>query len=162
MGHICSTPRHRIPAICSAASIQEELVERSGQSNSSITGSCITVDTLQFRDVRKWIELIGLIAALPLMYFVMYVAYKLLSWLEILQKCQQKSRNICQSLQQKWRAQNFRQQELCDEEQLPDRIVNPCEYQQLSQNMDSDENSSETDNLPTIGAYTNDDGSIQQ
>ena len=28
----------------------------------------------------------------------------------------------------------MRQQELCDEGQLPDRLENPCEYQQLSQN----------------------------
>ena len=43
----------RIPIVCSAASIQEELAEHSGQCNSSITGSCITVDTLQFRDTKK-------------------------------------------------------------------------------------------------------------
>ena len=47
MGH------HRIPAVCSAASIQEELAEHSGQCNSRIAGSCITVDTLQFRDTKK-------------------------------------------------------------------------------------------------------------
>ena len=79
----------------------------------------------------KWIQLIEFIVALPMMYFVLYVAYRLLSWLEIFQKCQQKSRNICQSLQQRWRGHNMRQQELCDEEQLPDRMVNPFEYQQL-------------------------------
>ena len=37
----------------------------------------------------------------------------------------------------------MRQQELCDEEQLPDRLVNPCEYQQLPQNRDNDEDGSE-------------------
>ena len=109
----------------------------------------------------KWIQLIGFIAALPLMYFVMYVAYKLLSWLEILQKCQQKSRSICQFLQQRWQDHNFRQQEFCDEGQLPDRMENPCEYEQLPQNRDNDEDGSETDNLPTLGAYTNDYGSTQ-
>ena len=111
---------------------------------------------------EKWIELVGLIAALPLVYFVMYVAYKLLLWLGILQKCQQKSRNIYQFLQQRWRGHNMRQQELCDEEQLPDRMVNPCEYQQLSQNENNDEDHPETENLATRGAYTNDYGSIQQ
>ena len=109
----------------------------------------------------KWIQLIGFIAAVPLMYFVMYVAYKLLSWLEILQKCQQKSRSICQTLQQRWRGHHFRQQELCDEGQLPDRMENPCEYQQLPQNRDNNEDGSETDILPTLGAYTNDYGAIQ-
>ena len=110
----------------------------------------------------RWIQLEVFIAALPLMYFVMYVAYRLLSWLGILQKCQQKSRSICQSLQQKWQGHHFRQQELCDEEQLPDRMENPCEYEQLTQNRDSNEDGSETDRLPSIGAYTNDYGSIQQ
>ena len=109
----------------------------------------------------RWIQLSVFIAALPLMYFVMYVACKLLSWLGILQKCQQKSRNICQSLQQRWQGHNFRQQELCDQEQLPDRMENPCEYQQLPQNMDNNEDGSETDNLPIIGAYTNNCGSIK-
>ena len=116
-----------------------------------------TLDTPQ----GKWIQLIGFIAAVPLMYFVMYVVCKLLSWLEILQKCQQMSRSICQFLQQRWRAHNFRQQEFCDEGQLPDRMENPCEYEQLPQNRDDDEGGSETDNLPTLGAYTNDYGSTQ-
>ena len=98
---------------------------------------------------RKWIELIGFIAALPLIYFVMYVAYRLLLWLGILQKCQQKSRSICQSLQQRWRGHNMRQQELCDG-QLPDRMVNPCEYQQLPQNRDNNEDGSKTENLPIL------------
>ena len=108
----------------------------------------------------KWIQLIEFIVALPMMYFVLYVACKLLSWLGIVQKCQQKSRNICQSLKQRWRGRNMRQQELCDEEQLPDRVVNPFEYQQLPQNKDNDEDGSKTENLPIIGAYTNDYGSV--
>ena len=109
----------------------------------------------------QWIQLAEFIAALPLMYLVMYVAYKLLSWLGLLQKCQQKSRNICQSLQQRWRGHNMRQQELHDEEQLPNRLENPCEYQQLSQNGSNDEDGTESDNSPIIGAYTNDYGSTQ-
>ena len=52
----------------------------------------------------------------------------------------------------------MRQQELCDEGQLPDRLENPCEYQQLSQNENNDDNGTETDNSPIIGAYTNDYG----
>ena len=55
----------------------------------------------------------------------------------------------------------MRQQELCDEEQLPDRLENPCEYQQLSQNGSKDKNRPETDNSPISGAYTNDYGSTQ-
>ena len=39
-------------------------------------------------------------------------------------------------------------------------MENPCEYEQLPQNRDNDENGLETDNLPTVGAYTNDYGSI--
>ena len=112
------------------------------------------------------IQLVGFIIALPLVYFVVYVTYRLLSWLEILQKCRQKLRSISQSIQQRWQGQNIRQQELCDEElcdeeQLPDRMVNPCEYQPLLENRDEDENEdgSETDILPVIGAYTNDYGS---
>ena len=55
-----------------------------------------------------------------------------------------------------------RQQELHDEEQLPDRLENPCEYQQLSQNRNNNKDGSETDNLPvSIEAYTNDYGSTQ-
>ena len=110
----------------------------------------------------EWIQLAGSVIALPLVYFVVYVAYRLLSWLEILQKCQQKLRSISQSIQQRWHGQNLRQQELCDdEEQLPDRMVNPCEYQPLPENRDNDEgDGSETDNLPVIGAYTNDYGSV--
>ena len=104
----------------------------------------------------RWIQLSVFIAALPLMYFVMYVAYRLLSWLGILQKCQQKSKNICQSLQQRWQGHNFRQQEMCDEEQLPERMMNPCEYQQLPQNNNNneDEDGSEI-------AYICDYGSMQ-
>ena len=45
----------------------------------------------------EWIQLTVFIEALPLMYFVVYVTYRLLSSLEILQKCQQKSRDVCQS-----------------------------------------------------------------
>ena len=48
---------------------------------------------------RKWIQLAGLIVAIPLVYFVTYTACRLFSWLQLPQKCQQKSRNICQSLQ---------------------------------------------------------------
>ena len=33
-------------------------------------------------------------------------------------------------------------------------MENPCEYQQLPQNMDSSDDS-EADSLPIIGAYTN-------
>ena len=105
-------------------------------------------------------QLIGFIASIPLVYFVMYVAYKIISWLRILQKFQQKSKDICQFLQQRWQGHDFRQQGLCDEEQLPDRLINPCEYQPLPQNRDKDEDGSETDNLPVIGAYANEYGSI--
>ena len=108
----------------------------------------------------RWIQLSVFIAAFPLMYFVMYVVCKLLSWLEILQKCQQKSKNICQFLQQRWHGHNFRQQEFCDEGQLPDRVVNPFEYQQLPQNEDNNRDGSITENLPIVGAYTNDYGSV--
>ena len=40
-------------------------------------------------------------------------------------------------------------------------MVNPCEYQPLPENRDKDEDEdgTETDNLPVIGAYTNDYGS---
>ena len=134
MGHICGSSYHWIPAVCSAASIQEKLAEHSGQCTSSITGSRSTVGILYSIETQgRWIQLSVFIAALPLMYFVMYVACKLLSWLGILQKCKQKSKNICQSL-----GHNFRQQELCDEGHLPDRVVNPFEYQQLPQNQDND------------------------
>ena len=40
-----------------------------------------------------------------------YVACKLLSWLGVFQKCKQKSRSICQFLQQNWQGHHFRQQE---------------------------------------------------
>ena len=103
----------------------------------------------------RWIQLSVFIAALPLMYFVVYVAYRLLSWLGILQKCQQKSKNICQSLHHRWQGHNIRQQELCDG-QLPERMMNPCEYQQLPQNNNNneDEDGSEI-------AYICDYGSMQ-
>ena len=82
----------------------------------------------------QWIQLTGFIATLPLIYFLTYVAYRLLLWLRILQKCQQKSRNVCQYLQQRWQGHCFMQQGLYNEEQLPDGLVNPCEYQPLPQN----------------------------
>ena len=53
----------------------------------------------------------------------------------------------------------MRQRKLCDEEQLPDRLENPCEYQQLPQNENNDDDGTETDNSLIIGAYTN--GSTQ-
>ena len=42
-----------ITAGCSTAPLQEKLAEHFGQSNFSITGSFLTVDTLQFEDRRK-------------------------------------------------------------------------------------------------------------
>ena len=107
-----------------------------------------------------WIQLVGFIIPLPLAYFVVYVVYRLLTWFEVPQKCWRKLRSISQSLHRRWQGHNFRQ-ELCDEEQLPDRMVNPCEYQPLPQNRNNDEDDdfSETDTLPVIGAYTNDYGS---
>ena len=162
MDPIHSSPYHWIPAVSSAASIQEELAEHSGQYNTRIAGFWNTVGTLHFRDTRT-VDPIGMVhySSIPLMYFVIYVACRLLSWLGIFQKCQQKSKSICQFLQQRWQGHHFRQQELCDG-QLPDKMENPCEYEQLTQNRDSKEDGSETDRLPSIGAYTNDYGSIQQ
>ena len=111
-----------------------------------------------FETEGKLIQLIGLIVSIPLVYFAMYVAFKIISWLRILQKFQQKSKDIFQFLQQRWQGQNFRQG-LRDEEQLPDRMVNPCEYQPLPQNRNNNEDGSETDNLPVF-LYTNVYGSI--
>ena len=53
MDHMYHNPYHSITAVCSTAPIQEELAEHFRQSNFSITGSCRTVDTLQFEDKRK-------------------------------------------------------------------------------------------------------------
>ena len=105
-----------------------------------------------------WIQLVGFIIPLPLVYFVAYVAYRLLTWFEVPQKFWRKLRSISQSLHRRWQGHNFRQ-ELCDEEQLPDRMVNPCEYQPLPQNRNNNEDGSETDNLPVF-LYTNVYGSI--
>ena len=152
MDPIHSSSYDWISAVCSAASVQEELAKHSGQCNSRIAGSWITLDTLE--TTRKMDSII---------YFVMCVVCKLLSWLGIFQKCQQKSINICPVPATKVQGCHFRQQELCDEEQLPDRMENPCEYEQLTQNRDNnneDEDGLETDNLPTLGAYTNDYGSF--
>ena len=52
MDPIHSYPYHWISVVCSAATIQEELAEHSGQSTSSITGSRRTVDTLHYTDTR--------------------------------------------------------------------------------------------------------------
>ena len=84
-----------------------------------------------YSTMSQWIQLAGLIATLPLIYFLTYVAFRLLLWFRILQKCQQTSRNFCWYIQQRWKSNCFRQQELCDEGQIPDRMVNPCEYQPL-------------------------------
>ena len=53
MATLSGIPYRWIPAVCSATSVQEELAEHSGQCTSSITGSCSTVGTVQFRDTRK-------------------------------------------------------------------------------------------------------------
>ena len=53
MDPIHGYPYHWISVVRSAASVQKELAERSGQCNSSITGSWITVDTVQFRDTKQ-------------------------------------------------------------------------------------------------------------
>ena len=53
MDHEYYNPCHSITAGCFTAPIQEELGEHSRQSNFSIRGSCLTVDTLQFEDRRK-------------------------------------------------------------------------------------------------------------
>ena len=95
---------------------------------------------------RKWMQLVGFIAALPLVYFVIYVVYRLFSWFGLCQKCHQMSRNICQSLQQRW--QGHGQQEMCNEEQ---QIVNRFEYQPLPQNRDKDEDGLEAD---TVSVHT--------
>ena len=44
---------HRIPAVCSAASVQEEMAEHFGQCTSSITWSRSSVGILQYRYKRK-------------------------------------------------------------------------------------------------------------
>ena len=77
----------------------------------------------------EWIQLTAFIEALPLVYFVVYVTYRLLSSLEILQKCQQKSRDICQFHLQRWQGHTFGRQELYDEEQFSQMRVDPHEYQ---------------------------------
>ena len=109
----------------------------------------------------KCIQLAVFIEALPLIYFVVYVTYRLLSWLEILQKCQQKSRDICQFPLQRWQGHIFRQQGSCDEEQLSHMMVNPCECQPLPQNRDRDgDDGSETDNMQIVVANINGYGSV--
>ena len=120
----------------------------------------LILHSIQVGNKAVWIQLVGFIIPLPLVYFVAYVAYRLLTWFEVPQKCRRKLRSISQSLQRRRQGHNFRQ-ELCDEEQLPDRMVNPCEYQPLpeNRNKNEDEDFSETDTLPVIGAYTNDYGS---
>ena len=103
----------------------------------------------------QWIQLAGFIATLPLIYFLTYVAYRLLLWLRILQKCQQKSRNVCQYLQQRWQGHCFMQQGLYNEEQLPAGMVNPCEYQPLPQNRNKErDGSSETASCDATGFYS--------
>ena len=110
----------------------------------------------------KWINLVGFIAALPMMYFVTYVSCRFLLWSGVLRKCKQKSRNIYHSLQQRWKGHNFRHQELYDEDQLPDRLVNPLNYPsepQDRENKDEENIVSESENLPIVSAYTKDYGS---
>ena len=85
---------------------------------------------------RKWTQLAGFIATLPLVYFVTYTVGKLFSWLELRQKCQQRSGNICQSLQLRWQGHYFGQQGLCDGKQLSDRMLNSCECQPLLHNIE--------------------------
>ena len=53
MDHSSDNLYDRLPAVCSAASIQERLVEHSGQSYSSITGACSTVGMSQYRNTRS-------------------------------------------------------------------------------------------------------------
>ena len=58
------------------------------------------------------------------------------------------------------RPYNFRHQDWYDEEQLPDRLVNPLKYQSEAQNREDDGDvGSERENLPIVSAYTNDYGS---
>jgi len=59
----------------------------------------------------KWFQSAGLLTAVPLLYLVMYATYKLLSFLGVLEKCQQLSRYLQQSLQQRWQHCKCRQQE---------------------------------------------------
>ena len=66
------------------------------------------------------------------------------------------SRNICQSLQQRW--QGHGQQEMCNEEQ---QIANPFEYQPMLQNRDKDEDGLEADTVSVIGVHTQNYHSIQ-
>ena len=114
-----------------------------------------------FETHEKWFQSAGLLTALPLVYFVVYTVYRLLSWLGVLQKFQQKLRNIWQSLQQRWWAYNVQQQEHFDDDQLPDRLVNPCQYQPLPQDarVEGEEQYGVTENLPIVEAFTNDYGS---
>jgi len=110
----------------------------------------------------KWFQSAGLLTAVPLLYLVVYATYKLLSLLGVLQKCQQLSRYLQQSLQQRWQPCKCRQQEHCDEEQLPDRMVNPNEYDSLLHNrrdVDDQDNSMSENPFP-VGAYTNDYGTM--
>ena len=55
------------------------------------------------------------------------------------------------------------EQEHFDDDQLPDRLVNPCQYQPLPQDaqVESEEQDSATENLPIVEAYTIDYGSTR-
>ena len=112
----------------------------------------------------KWFQSAGFLTAVPLLYLVIYATYKLLSFLRVLQKCQQLSRYLQQSLQQRWQRCKCRQQEHCDEEQLPDRMVNPNEYDPLLHNRrdvdDRDNSMTENPLIFPVGAYTNDYGTM--
>ena len=145
---------------CSTAPIQEKLAEHFGQSDLASQGLSSLWILYNLKTEGKWINLVGFIAALPMMYFVVYVTCRFLLWSGVLRKCTQKLRNIIQSLQQKWKGHNFRHQELYDEEQLPDRLVNPLKYRSEPQDReDEDDIGSESENLPIVSAYTNDYGS---
>ena len=56
MDPIHGCPYHWISVVCSAASVQEELAEHSGQSTSSITGSWNTLGTLQYRETTTKVD----------------------------------------------------------------------------------------------------------
>ena len=89
-------------------------------SSFSITVSCIIVGTLQFRDTRK-ADSVGIVHCSTTTDVLCYVCSMQTPFM-VRNTSEMSTKVKNQSLQQKWQGHDFRQQELCDQEQLPDRI----------------------------------------
>ena len=89
------------------------------------------------------IQLFFMMAIIPVLYFILFILYKILSCMALFQTCYSKIRGLLQARNENQHLHIERDDNI--DEDLPDRIVNPDMYQPLLSATNSGEENSQTD-----------------